>query len=673
MMADRQPVPVPNRDAVSASLSMLCPIGSLLVVLIDPSRTENNVVGRTYHMPDECEAATSWIVERNAGGWNAYWTPNEARPMTGKSSKRDMLRVRFLWADCDPAVFQHGGYESARQHLIDNVLPNLRATASFVVDSGHGLQAFWMLTDGPDLTAIQAQADFEALNQRLGALYGSVGTHNVDRVMRVPGTVNHMSASKISKGYPEEPTLARLIVADGVVYTTDEMKAFVAREELAERWRTTLDKHPAIAARFNGDRSGLTDTSGSAMDQSMVTMMGLAGWEAHDIRRLLEHWPHGSASGRQQGDRYWGRMWENAKSAKAKPAQDVEIDLGVAKPTQPDVGSGYPLAYVWSSDITGAEVLDELVEDTITRGAMSVLYGESNTGKSFLAMDVACAIARGATWMNRRTEPGLVVYLAAEGNRTIRNRVRAYELGHGTRVDRLMIVLTPVNLLKSQANVAAVIRQVQMAADEKQLPVELIVGDTLSRLMAGGNENASEDMTAIVAAGDKVRGATGSHFMWVHHCGKDAAKGARGHSSLRAAVDTEIEIREEQGTRLIEFTKQRDLGSKNELLSFTLEQVVLGSGKWGKPVTSCVVRPGIDPSEIIASAGERITRYEWAILDAFSGSKEQPEAALRDALYSKMPDQSQGARRQAWHRTIKSMQEKGLIEQTARGVWGAKS
>ena len=675
MMTDRQPAPAPNRDAVAASLAMLCPLGSLLVVLIDPTRTEHNVVGRTYHMPDECETAAAWVVERNAVGWNAYWTPNESRPMTGKSSKRDMIRARFLWADCDPAVFQHGGYESARQHLVDNVLPKLRATASFVVDSGHGLQAFWMLTDGPDLTAVQAQADFELLNQRLGALYGSVGTHNVDRVMRVPGTVNHPSASKISKGYPEEPTLARLIAADGVVYTVEEMRGFVAREELAERWRATLDTHPAIAARFNGDRSGLADTSGSAMDQSMVTMLGLAGWAPQDIRWALEHWPHGSASGRAQGDRYWQRMWENAQRAKARPGPDVEIDLG-GTPAQPaaqsGADSGYPLAYVWSDDITSVEVLDELVEDTITRGAMSVLYGESNTGKSFLAMDVACAIARGSPWMNRRTEPGLVVYLAAEGNRTIRNRVRAYEIGHEARVDRLMIVLTPVNLLKSAANVMAVIRQVQMAADERQQAVELIVGDTLSRLMAGGNENASEDMTGLVAAGDKIRTATGAHFMWVHHCGKDAAKGARGHSSLRAAVDTEIEIREEQGTRIIEFTKQRDLGSKNELLSFTLEQVVLGSGKWGKPVTSCVVRPGIDPSEIIASAGERITRYERAIMDAFGGSKEQPEAALRDALYSKMDGQSQGARRQAWHRTIKSMQEKGLIEQTARGVWGAK-
>lgn len=670
-MPDRQTALTPNRDAVAASLAMLCPIGSLLIVLIDPSRTEGNVTGRTYRMPDECETAATWVVERNTAGLNAYWTPNESRPMTGKSSKRDMLRARYLWADCDPAVFQHGGYEAARQHLIDNILPKLRSTASFIVDSGHGLQAFWMLTDCPDLTAIQSQQDFEQLNQNLGALYGSSGTHNVDRVMRIPGTVNYPNASKISKGYPEEPTLARLIVADGVVYTVDEMRAFVAREELTERLRTTLDTHPTIAARFNGDQSGLSDTSGSAMDQSMVTMMGLAGWEPQDIRRVLERWPHGSVSGRQQGDRYWKRMWGNAEKAKTKSPPDVEITLG-EQSAQPDASPVYPLAYVWSADITDVEVLDELVEDTITRGAMSVLYGESNTGKSFLAMDVACAIARGAPWMNRRTEPGLVVYLAAEGNRTIRNRVRAYEIGHGAKVDRLMIVLTPVNLLKSAANVMAVIRQVQMAADERQMSVELIVGDTLSRLMAGGNENSSEDMTSIVAAGDKIRGTTGAHFMWVHHCGKDAAKGARGHSSLRAAVDTEIEIREEQGTRLIEFTKQRDLGSKNERLSFTLEQVVLGSGKWSKPVTSCVVRPGIDPSEIIASAGERITRYERAVLDAFNGSKEQPEAALRDALYSTMPDQNQNTRRQAWYRTLKSMQEKGLLEQTARGIWGVK-
>ena len=34
--------------------------------------------------------------------------------------------------------------------------------------------------------------------------------------------------------------------------------------------------------------------------------------------------------------------------------------------------------------------------------------------------------------------------------------------------------------------------------------------------------------------------------MLVHHTGKDTAKGARGHSLLRAATDTEIEVKREE-------------------------------------------------------------------------------------------------------------------------------
>ena len=671
MMPGTTPDLSPNGSTIATALGMFCPLGNLLLVAIDPSRTEHNVTGRTFRMPDEAQAATTWVVEQNRGGKNAYWTPNEARVMHSKSGKRDMLRVRYFWADCDPDVFRHKGYAAARQHLLEHTLPQLRATASLVIDSGHGLQAFWIVTDGGPIASIQDQQAFEALNDRLGALFGSAGTHNVDRVMRIPGTVNYPSASKISKGYPEQPALARLLSADGVAYSVQEIEQFVGREELEARLQDTLRGHPAIAARFSGDRSGLTDTSGSAMDQSMVTMLALVGWESQDVRRVLERWEHGSVDGRQQGDRYWARMWANALSVKERKQPEVDIALETAQEREQDE-SVYPLAYVWGEQIDEVEILDELVEDTITRGAMSVLYGESNTGKSFLAMDIACAIATGEAWMGRRTQPGLVVYLAAEGNRTIRNRVVAYRVANGRSVPNLMIVLTPVNLLRNGADVAAVVKQVRMAAQERGQPVELIVGDTLSRLMAGGNENASEDMTSLVANGDKIRIETGAHFMWVHHCGKDAAKGARGHSSLRAAVDTEIEIREDNGTRLIEFTKQRDLGSKNDLLSFTLEQVLLGSGKWGKPVTSCVVRPGIDPAEIVAAAGQRMTRYEQAVLDAFGGSKEQTEGVLRDALYAALDGKSAGAKRQTWWRTIRSMQEKGLLEQTAHGIWGVK-
>jgi RecA-family ATPase len=57
-----------------------------------------------------------------------------------------------------------------------------------------------------------------------------------------------------------------------------------------------------------------------------------------------------------------------------------------------------------------------------------------------------------------------------------------------------------------------------------------VVIDTLSRALAGGNENAPDDMGALVINTDKVRQLTGAALIYIHHSGKDAALGARGHS-----------------------------------------------------------------------------------------------------------------------------------------------
>src|SRR5690606_1496170 len=115
--------------------------------------------------------------------------------------------------------------------------------------------------------------------------------------------------------------------------------------------------------------------------------------------------------------------------------------------------------------------------------------------------------------------------------------------------------------------------------------VGLIVVDTLSRALAGGDENASTDMGALVRNVDALRRKVRAHIMLVHHSGKDRAKGARGHSLLRAATDTEIEISKGE----IVVTKQRDIdGSFSR--GFVLEPVEIGRDAEGDPVTSCTIR-----------------------------------------------------------------------------------
>jgi hypothetical protein len=140
------------------------------------------------------------------------------------------------------------------------------------------------------------------------------------------------------------------------------------------------------------------------------------------------------------------------------------------------------------------------------------------------------------------------------------------------------------------------------------MPVRLAVIDTLARAMAGGNENASEVMGALVMNSDRVRHETGACVLYIHHCGKDAARGSRGHSSLKAACDTEIEVtRGAGGVSVARVTRQRDLESEGSF-AFRLEPVELGHNQRGKAVTSCVVMPEALPAE--PDAGRPLTATE---------------------------------------------------------------
>ena len=119
----------------------------------------------------------------------------------------------------------------------------------------------------------------------------------------------------------------------------------------------------------------------------------------------------------------------------------------------------------------------------------------------------------------------------------------------------------------------------------------LIVIDTLSRALAGGSDAEALDMAAFIKNVDRIRVETGAHVLIIHHTGKDPGRGARGHSSLRAAVDTEIEIKADAGGNfsVARVTKQRDLPTAGDEFEFSLARVEIGKDEEGRSVYSCVV------------------------------------------------------------------------------------
>jgi hypothetical protein len=346
-----------------------------------------------------------------------------------------------------------------------------------------------------------------------------------------------------------------------------------------------------------------------------------------------------------------------------------------------------PLKYVSFLDVEPSLDASDFVEDLLTEGAMSVIYGESNCGKTFLALDLALHVATGTPWYGREITAGPVLYLALEGSSGIRNRIVAYRNTHGVDTGTTPFALVPqgLNLLDPEGDIAAIIATAERVTLDFKAPLKLLIIDTLSRAMAGGNENAPEDMTKMVAAGDRIRQETGAHVMWIHHCGKDAAKGARGHSSLRAATDTEIEVISEANGRRAEVRKQRDLAG-GDTFNFSLESVELGTNTRGKPVSSCVVRADTDGQARTKDPASSLTaqqrRAHEILVNTVTASGQRgiagvpdgfssiPEDLWRQEFYAAaMPGDKQDTKLKAFKRASTELLNKHIVAMMGGRVW----
>lgn len=308
------------------------------------------------------------------------------------------------------------------------------------------------------------------------------------------------------------------------------------------------------------------------------------------------------------------------------------------------------LEYVCANDIDECDehFNDEMVERVLGSDGMSVIYGDSNSGKTFLAIDLSCAIARGISWHGQRTDCGAVLYLATEGYGSVRNRIKAYKRHHQVKEMPVYVVRSPVNFFDGDADALQVIKLIQDIENRHRLKVRLIVGDTMARISTGANENSGQDMGIVIKHAEMVRDMGMAHFLWIHHCGKDAARGMRGWSGFRAFVDTEIEVAEtpDSPVRSVEITKQRDGDGKGDRYGFTLHSVTIGANRWGDTRSTCVVIPDEAPDKAKAK-----TKNAGLLARAISlaGTNEREKVRVKYyELHTGTPDARKKAFSRAW-------------------------
>jgi KaiC/GvpD/RAD55 family RecA-like ATPase len=301
------------------------------------------------------------------------------------------------------------------------------------------------------------------------------------------------------------------------------------------------------------------------------------------------------------------------------------------------------------------------VKGVVPKADLMVIYGESGSGKSFFALDLFGAIARGVEWQGRRVQQAKVVYLAAEGQHGIANRVAAYIHKHDIApadfaID--MIVNAP-NLLTTE-DTKAVIDVL------KDGGCGILIVDTLARVTPGADENAGKDMGKVLAHCARISEALGCLVVLIHHAGKDASKGARGWSGVRAAVDTEIEVGRIDDDRWVRVTKQKD-GRDGDEWGFRLAMVPVGVDEDGDVYESCVVE-WTGNGRVVKRArppGEHQRRVLRALQDAagLGGGGADREAVL-DAVVDDLVPPGEGkrdTRRQVATRALQTLLDDGAL------------
>ena len=286
-------------------------------------------------------------------------------------------------------------------------------------------------------------------------------------------------------------------------------------------------------------------------------------------------------------------------------AEEIAKEFAPDPPKQAEKPKPLKTIKIESWDTIQDEPVEWLIEGVLPALSFAALYGPPGSFKSFHALHIAYCVATGHSWMGKPVKKsGAVLYLCGEGFGGIGARIKACKIHHQIEDGApIYVVRHQLNLRSSQEDFNALMLAIVQLVEQTGIQFCLAIVDTLARAFGGGNENSSEDMGAFITAMGKVQEFLNCALMVLHHCGKDAAKGLRGHSSLLGAVDTELELLrfDEQMKGVLTISKQKD-GADNERFGFEMVEVEIRSAglDLSDPVISLAVQASDEATRILS-------------------------------------------------------------------------
>lgn len=631
------PMIEPNRDAIKAHLETLFMgarhdyPGGLIEIRFGPPE---DLTKFAYFNVQESgvEECANFAASRNREGQNVYVGVNPRKPNTStrhQASTSDIEIAFYHFADIDKEESIIGLVER-----YGKLPPTMNVTTGTVPNKRPHL--YWRLEE--------PVRNLEAWTERQRGLAQSLGGDMVidpPRIMRLGGTVNFPTQKKLEKGYRVELTQVRTGFANE--------RSDVSPEQIAAEYPVQKNLGAPIyhdGQPYSGNtlrdmaphRTRVADLlaachSGDNWHNNMVRLVAHLASVGRTNAEIL-----GLAAGITLGgytvDQTRREMTSVLQSARSKwslPEPDDSVEAEEA--ARQDGESIFELL-----DMNELEALPPptwLIEELITDYGLSIVYGDPGAGKSFVVLDMALRIAFGLPWHDLTTKQIGVLYIAGEGARGLGKRIKGWRKEHGLEGADAPFLLLPVAVqLLDPKEVEKLRRTIVAAIERAGFHIGLVIVDTVSRAIAGQDENGQESMSMFIKACADIQAQIGGAVIGVHHSGKDSSRGMRGSTVLLGGCDASLKVTKNEQTVTIETEKQKD-AEQAEPIYLTMKKVEWVQGL-GKEESTLVPIRGEKPAE---PSGAYLGKENRVIL-----LREIASAWMRNKPWSSKPQTRAGGR-----------------------------
>ncbi|MEG1836591.1 MAG: AAA family ATPase, partial [Synergistaceae bacterium] len=198
-----------------------------------------------------------------------------------------------------------------------------------------------------------------------------------------------------------------------------------------------------------------------------------------------------------------------------------------------------------------------LVKKWIQCKGLSMVFGDSGTGKTFVVLDWVLRIASEniESWAGQRIKHGGVVYLAGEGHQGLKARIAGFKKYFGVEKLNAWVSASECEL-NTQDGLAKTISEIRSINCDN---ISVIIVDTLHRFLVG-DENKAVDAKTMLDACSILSRTFDCSVVLVHHTGanQEARGRARGSTAWRGALDNQVLV-ENMGDRIkISQVKNKD-------------------------------------------------------------------------------------------------------------------